>query len=1033
MDNNRRRVSPVIIIGVAVVLAILVVGTIWMGGEASKDTEKAVHRVSLLYLDELAGRREQVVASNLSGRIATIKKAVDLMTDNDLSDEEHRQDYQKRIKSLYDLERFAFVGESGIVYTSSGPSDEIDRFSFDYKNMTEPDISILNMESEDKTVVIAVPISPRRFQDDSLVVCFMEVSMENMLSGVSMDSGETDATFCNIYTDDGYPLSNAVLGGYAAEDNLFGALETAKFDEGDSLDKLKEDFASKVRGESSFSYRGRKETVAYVPVKGTNWLLTYLIRESYIGEQISEITDATIIRSTMQSLLTVLALLLLFGYIIRQNRANARAMAAHEAAETAARVKQEEMEERLALQEELLAERAEGEQRDRMITALSSDYKSVYYLELDTDDGICYQARQDMPGFKEGERFKCLKSVTDYCNRYVKEPYRKAFMEFIQPDNIRAMLKDRLVISYRYQIEVDGKESWEVLRFAGVRHPDERDDKQVHSVGACFTDVDEETRSELEQKQLLTDALNTAEQANKAKSAFLSSMSHEIRTPMNAIIGLDNIALNDPDVPEKTKEYLEKIGGSAEHLLNLINDILDMSRIESGRMTLRNEEFSFSELLETVNTMFSGQCADKGLEYQCRINGEVDDYYVGDKMKLRQILINILGNAVKFTPEGGSVDLTVERIAKFENQSTLRFTIADTGIGMSKEYMPKLFDTFSQEDSSMKNKYGSSGLGMAITKSIVEMMNGTIEVESEKGVGTTFKVTVTLAASDRKASDPDDREIHPDEMAVLVVDDDPVACEHARLVLEKTGIVAEIAMSGPEAIEKVTLRHARRDPYNLILVDWKMPDMDGVETTRRMREVIGHESAIVILTAYRWDDVFDEALEAGVDSFLPKPLFASAVMDEFTSAVKRKSMLSADGGGKADLEGRHILLAEDVQINAEIITMILDSRSISVDLAVNGKIAVEKFKASEPGYYSAVLMDMRMPEMDGLEATRTIRALDRADAKRIPIIALTANAFDEDVQRSLQAGLNAHLTKPIQQDALFDTLESLIYKSEEKN
>ena len=1025
MDYKKKHLGPAITAGVAAVLAILVIGTLYVGFEASKDTEKAVHKVSLLYLDELAGRREQVVAANIAGRISTIEKAVDLMTAEDLSDEEHRQAYQKRIKSLYDLEKFAFVGESGTVYTSTGPSDEIDRYSFDYKNMTGPDISILNMDSENKTVVIAVPIPPSKFEDDTLVVSFMVVSMENMLNGVSMESDENGTTFCNIYTDDGYPLSNAVLGGFAEEDNLMGALEHAEFEQGYSLEKIRQDFADKTRGEVSFLYNGRNETLAYVPVEGTDWLLTYLIRESYIADQISEITNGLFIRSTIQSLLTVLALALIFGYILRQNRKNAKAMADHEAAQAAARVKQEEMEHRLALQEELLAERAEGEQRDRMIKALSSDYRSVYYLELDKDDGICYQARQDLPGFKQGERFKYLKSVTDYCNAYVKEPYREEFLNFIQPDNIRKGLEDHLIISYRYMINVNGKESWEAVKFAGVRHPDQRDDHLVHTVGACFADINDETKSELEQRQLLTDALESAEQANKAKTAFLSNMSHEIRTPMNAIIGLDNIALNDPDTPEKTREYLEKIGASAEHLLHLINDILDMSRIESGRMILKNEEFPFSELLETVNTMFSGQCADKGLDYQCHIIGDVDNYYVGDKMKLRQVLINILGNAVKFTPEGGKVDLTVESIAKFEKQSTLRFTIADTGIGMSKEYLPKLFETFTQEDSSMTNKYGSSGLGMAITKSIVEMMNGSIEVESEKGVGSTFYVTVTLLnAADHKDADTE-IVVRPDEMTVLVVDDDSVACEHAKLILEKAGIAAEIAYSGPEAIEKVKLRHARRDPYNLILVDWKMPEMDGIETTRRMREIIGHESAIIILTAYRWDDVQDEALEAGVDSFLPKPLFANSVVEEFRSAMKRKGVISPEKS-KADLEGRHVLLAEDVQINAEIMMMVLAVRGIEADLAENGLIAVEKFAASEPGHYDAVLMDMRMPEMDGLEATRRIRAMDRADSKVIPIIALTANAFDEDVQRSLQAGLNAHLTKPVQPEALYETLESLI-------
>jgi len=271
-----------------------------------------------------------------------------------------------------------------------------------------------------------------------------------------------------------------------------------------------------------------------------------------------------------------------------------------------------------------------------------------------------------------------------------------------------------------------------------------------------------------------------------------------------------------------------------------------------------------------------------------------------------------------------------------------------------------------------------------------------------------------------------DFEIRPEELGVLIVDDDQIACEHARLVLEKAGIAADVAKSGLEAIEMVKLRHARRDSYNLMLVDWKMPEMDGIETARRMRKIVGPETAIIILTAYRWDDVLEEAFEAGADSFVPKPLFVNTLFDELRSAMRRKSIASGKLQNKADLTGRRILVAEDVQINAEILLMVLQAREMEAELAVNGRIAVEMFESHEPGYYDAILMDMRMPEMDGLEATRTIRALDRADASEIPIIALTANAFDEDVQRSLQAGLNAHLSKPVQPEALYETLESLI-------
>ena len=665
------------------------------------------------------------------------------------------------------------------------------------------------------------------------------------------------------------------------------------------------------------------------------------------------------------------------------------------------------------------------EQQGKLITALSSDYWSVYYLELDKDEGICYQSHADVEnGFKVGEHFPYMASVTAYADKYITDQYREEFMRFVQPDAIREGLKEQRVISYRYMVNRHGKESYEMVRIAGVRHPEDRDDHMVHAVGACFMDVDAETRKNLEAAQALSDALAVAEQASQAKTAFLSNMSHEIRTPMNAIIGLDNIALSDPDISPKSKEALEKIGASAHHLLNIINDILDMSRIESGRMIIRKEEFSFPRMMEQVNTIISGQCRDKGLDYECRIIGKLDDYYIGDDMKLRQVLINILGNAVKFTPTGGSIRFIVENTARFEGNSTLRFIISDTGIGMSKEFLPKLFESFSQEDSSSTSKYGSTGLGMSITKNLVEMMNGSIEVESEKGKGTTFTVSVTLQGSERRRFHSHADDLQPRDMCVLVIDDDPVACEHAKLVMGQVGISCESALSGAEGVKMVKLRHARREPYNLILVDWKMPEMDGVETTRQIRSIVGYDAAIIILTSYNWYEIVEEAKKAGVDSFVPKPLFAATVMDEFRNAFKKKC--EGMHAAKTDLRGCRILVAEDIAINAEIMVMMLGMREIKADIANNGKVAVDMFATHEVGCYDAILMDMRMPEMDGLEATRKIRAMNRRDAKTIPIIALTANAFDEDVQRSLQAGLNAHLSKPVEPDALFATLECLI-------
>ncbi|MBR6056577.1 MAG: response regulator [Victivallales bacterium] len=867
--------------GIAVAL-IMIIGTVWIGRDASQSTINAVRSVSLLYLNELAERRKKVAEDVLNNNFLRLKVATNMMGEDDLKDIEHLQAFQKRMKKLFKLDKFAFVDTNGLIYTALGTQMDIDKYAFNHRTISGPEISIKNMENdEEREVVFAMPVDIP-FNGETFKICFMEMHMKEMLAGVSMTSQEENVTFSNVYSLDGYALSNLVLGGKASENNLFEAMNHAVLEKGYSLEKMRQDFKDGKKGVISFVYDGVEQTMCYIPIKGTDWLLTYLIHENVISNRIIGINKKLIRESAILSILNALVLLGIFIYIMRQNKANARLLLEKETSEAELRGKQAELGERIALQEKLV-----------------------------------------------------------------------------------------------------------------------------------------------QQSQALSDALTAAEEANKAKTAFLSNMSHEIRTPMNAIIGLDNIALNDPGTPPKIKGYLSKIGDSAHHLLDLINDILDMSRIESGRLILKNEEFPFAKLIENINTIFSGQCQEKGLDYQCHVNGHIDDYYIGDNMKLRQVLINILGNAVKFTPQGGKVELKVERTAVLDDKSTLRFTIEDTGIGMNKDFLPHIFDVFSQEDSSTTNKYGSSGLGLAITKNIVEMMNGNIQVDSTKGKGSVFTVTVTLMNSQRNGSE-EDVKINPQDMSVLIVDDDTIAIQHATLVLEKIGIAAESASSGQEAIEMVKLRHARRQPYNLILVDWQMPEMDGVETTRQIRAIVGHESAIIILTAYRWDDILEEAIEAGIDSFISKPLFASALMDEFQTALKKKKAMFDDNVTKADLKGRRILLAEDVEINAEIMIMVLETREMEADLAKNGKIAVEMFESHPEGYYDAILMDMRMPEMDGLTATKIIRAMDRADAKEIPIIALTANAFDEDVQRSMQAGLNAHLSKPVEPENLYETLESLI-------
>ncbi len=1016
------------VMGIVIIVIVLVIGTFWTGRRAGEDTEEAVRNVSLFYLDELAGRREQVLNSRMKDYFNDMGIALGMMEKEDLESMEALQAYQAKMKQLYSLERFAFVDEDGLIYTSTGTRRDIDQYDFDHKTITGPHISVKYHEDGAKKVVFAMPVDRLPFDGKYLTVCFMEMDMSRLLEGIAMQQEGNTTTFCNMYSKEGLALTNIVLGGLSSEKNILGAMKRADFENGYSLDGLKKDFLEGREGFVSFTYNNIQETLYYVPVRGTDWMLTYLIRESMISNQISNISNGIIRRNTMQTVMTACMLLLMFLFMIVQMRKASRINLEKEVSEAENRVRQQELEEQLAMQEELLAQEKRRVQQDSMITALASDYRSVYYVNLDKDEGICYRnAHQQDNAIAEGEHFCFSSFFRNYAEKYVGEDYRKAFLDFIEPDTIRKKLQDGGIIACRYLLQKEGKESYEMLRMAGVRHAEDRSDHLIHAIGIGFTDIDAEMRDSMAKNQALNDALRASEEANKAKTVFLSNMSHEIRTPMNAIIGLDSLALHEKEISPKVKDYLEKIGSSAQHLLGLINDILDMSRIESGRISIRNEEFAFFKLIEQINTLFSGQCAEKGLEYNCRINGELDDYYIGDDTKIKQVLINILGNAVKFTPSGGSVDFVVEKTATYENRSTLCFIIRDDGIGMSSDFLPKLFDTFSQEDSMAANKYGSSGLGMAITKNIVEMMNGRIEVESKKGLGTTFQVYITLLHSERRSDNEGDVEIRPQEMSVLVIDDDPIACEHAKLVLEKVGIASEAALSGRDAVEMVRLRHARQDAYNLIIVDWKMPDMDGVETTRQIRSIIGNESAIIILTAYNWDDVLEEAIQAGVDSFISKPLFSGSLLDELKSALRRKNSSMAKAVKLADLNGRRILLAEDVEINAQIIMNILEMKGMVTEHAENGRIAVSMFASRPVGYYDAILMDMRMPEMNGLEATEAIRDMDRPDAKTMPIIALTANAFDEDVQRSLQAGLNAHLSKPVQPDVIFETLGKLIH------
>ena len=514
--------------------------------------------------------------------------------------------------------------------------------------------------------------------------------------------------------------------------------------------------------------------------------------------------------------------------------------------------------------------------------------------------------------------------------------------------------------------------------------------------------------------QALSDAVAAAETANRAKSTFLSNMSHDIRTPMNAIIGFTTLALSNIDDTERVKDYLGKTLASSNHLLSLINDVLDMSRIESGKIHLEEVEVNLSDVLHDLKTIVSGQIYAKQLELYMDVMDVTDEDVYCDKTRLNQILLNLLSNAIKFTPAGGTVSMRVRQLAgKVHGCGQYEFRIKDNGIGMSPEFAKKIFEPFERERTSTVSRIQGTGLGMAITKNIVDMMGGTIEVQTAQGKGTEFTVCVPMRAQTEQR--PVEKITELEGLKALVVDDDFNTCDSVTKMLVKVGMRAEWTLSGKEAVLRARQSIEMSDAYHAYIIDWRLPDMNGIEVTRRIRS-LNDDTPIIILTAYDWSDIEVEAKAAGVTAFCSKPMFMSDLRETLMSALGQKQTDAAQGllpEKNADFKGKQILLVEDNELNREIAQEILREYGFLVDTAENGAVAVEKVSTAAPGSYDLVLMDVQMPIMDGYTATRKIRALDDPARATLPIIAMTANAFDEDRRNALESGMNGFLSKPI--------------------
>ena len=564
--------------------------------------------------------------------------------------------------------------------------------------------------------------------------------------------------------------------------------------------------------------------------------------------------------------------------------------------------------------------------------------------------------------------------------------------------------------------------------FHAVGRLSRRPDGSPITYVGIFVDITErkELRRKLDERQReLEEALAQAQRANRAKTAFLNNMSHDIRTPMNAIIGFTTLAATHIDNTETVREYLKKILTSSNHLLSLINDVLDMSRIESGKVKIEEQQCSLPGIMHDLKTIVQADVSAKQLEFFIDTLDVVDEDIYCDKLRLNQVLLNVLSNAMKFTKPGGTVSVRiVQRPGAPEGYANYEFHIRDTGIGMSQEFLQHIFEPFERERTSTVSGIQGTGLGMAITKNIVDMMHGSVEVESEEGKGTEFIISLCfrISGSKRKA------EIVPEfqGLRALVADDDYNTCASLTRMLSSIGMRSDWTTSGKEAVLRTKLALEQGEGFEAYIIDWLMPDMNGIETVRRIRKLVGQEKPIIILTAYDWSDVEDEAREAGVTAFCSKPIFLSELRDIL---LRSKGLLTAAPEQDADdttaFAGKKILLVEDNEINQEIAVTILEEAGFVLDTANDGTVAVEKLKSAEPGQYDLILMDVQMPIMNGYEATRQIRALE-TEISGIPIIAMTANAFEEDRQNAMAAGMNGHVGKPIEIDKLFRTLREIL-------
>ena len=898
----------------------------------------------------------------------------------DVSDEGEIRDFVAHAKEETSFTEFYFISREGDYRTVSGESGYLD---------LDNELSELVLQGKDLAVNSVVPGQPQimvfaspapsgifgGFPYEAIAVSF---NNSDLVHALKITSFEGAASSCVVHSDGRVVVDNAAD---KQQDvyNFLALLRKYSTMSSEEIDRLHEDFKQGCSGATLINIQDVSYYLVYESADFEDWMLLGLVPAEVVNASMNKLQYSTLL--VMAGIMIGLGILML-GIVIRQNQRKLR---------------KKDME--ILYREELFAKLSVNV--DDVFLMLDAENLRVDYISPNIEKLIGISEKRARANIHE--------------------------LDHLVRDDATVRVLDQLA-----DIRPGEQGEWD----REYIHQKTGEMRWFHVVAFCsdiqgkqkYILVMSDRTKDKNINQALEDAVKAAESANRAKSTFLSNMSHDIRTPMNAIIGFTTLASANVGNEEKMKDYLSKILASGNHLLSLINDVLEMSRIESGKIHLEETEVNLSDVLHDLKTIVSGQIHAKQLELYMDTMDVIDEDVFCDKIRLNQVLLNLLSNAIKFTAPGGTVSVRVSQLQQApQGKGRYEVRVKDTGIGMSKEFADRIFDPFERERTSTVSKIQGTGLGMAISKNIIDMMGGSIEVHTEQGKGTEFVICVDLRLQSAQKKIEKIEEL--EGLKALVVDDDFNTCDSVTKMLLRVGMRSEWTVSGREAVLRARQAIEVNDAFHAYIIDWRLPDMNGIEVTRQIRS-LGDDTPIIILTAYDWSDIEVEAKAAGVTAFCSKPMFMSDL---------RESLLDALGHQKADdplgafpasdqkqgFEGKKILLVEDNELNTEIAIEILNEYGFVVSTAENGQEAVEKVSAAEPGAYDLVLMDIQMPVMDGYEATRRIRALDDPQAASIPIVAMTANAFDEDKRSALKCGMNGFISKPIVLDEVIEALKDV--------